>query len=218
MAHLVSASLLSANFSHLGEDIQLLNNSEVDWFHLDIMDGHFVPNFSYGFPVVKAISKESKKPLDVHLMMYHPENYIKRFAEYNIGYLSIHFEAVPHLHRLIQSIKENGMKAGVALNPHTPIALLEDIIADCDLVCIMSVNPGFGGQKFIENTYTKVEELKKMILRKNSGALIEVDGGVGLNNASQLIKAGVDILVAGSAIFDSHNPAEAANNLKQIQY
>jgi len=217
MKHLISASLLSADFSKLGEEIQMLNSSEVDWLHLDIMDGNFVPNFSYGFPVLKAISKNAKKILDVHLMIYHPEKYIERFKELNSGYLSVHYEAAPHLHRIIFQIKDCGIKAGVALNPHTPVMLLEDIIKDTDLVCIMGVNPGFGGQKFIENTYHKISELKNLILRKNADTLIEIDGGVDHLNAHRLLSEGADVLVAGSAIFGSNNPSASVIQLKQIQ-
>jgi len=217
MGHLISASLLSANFSRLGEEIKMLNHSEVDWFHIDIMDGNFVPNLSYGFPVLKAISRDVDKILDVHLMILHPEKYIERFRELNAAYLSVHYEAVTHLHRMIYQIKSCGMKAGIALNPHTPVILLEDIIYDTDLVCIMGVNPGFGGQKFIENTYNKISELKNLILRKNANALIEIDGGVDHHNAPRLLSAGADVLVAGSAIFDSTDPVESASNLKQIR-
>ena len=182
MPHIVAPSVLSADFANLQRDIELINDSEADWFHVDIMDGVFVPNISFGFPVLKAIQKYAKKPLDVHLMIVDPDRYIQAFKEVGSAILTVHIEACTHLHRSVQHIKSAGMKAGVALNPHTPIHLLEDIIADIDLVCLMSVNPGFGGQKFIENTYHKVAALKKLITDKNSNALIEIDGGVDLQN------------------------------------
>jgi len=217
MGHLISASLLSADFSRLGEEINMINHSEVDWFHLDVMDGNFVPNFSYGFPVLKAIRRDAGKPLDIHLMILHPENYIERFKELNPAFLSVHYEAATHLHRLVYQIRDCGMKAGIALNPHTPVFLLEDIIQDTDMVCIMGVNPGFGGQKFIENTYHKISELKNLILRKQAKTLIEIDGGVDHQNAPRLISEGADVLVTGSAIFDSIDPAESVLKLKQIR-
>lgn len=214
---MISVSLLSADFSKLGEEIRWLNQSEVDWFHLDIMDGNFVPNLSYGFPVLKAISKESEKPLDAHLMICNPEKYIERFRDLNVSYLTIHYEAVVHLHRTIHMIRDMGVKAGVALNPHTPVHLLEDVISDLDMVCIMGVNPGFGGQKFIENTFKKIATLKKMIVGKKSKALIEVDGGVDFENVSRLMSLGADVLVAGSAIFDHPAPREAVSVLKRTK-
>ncbi|HPK04474.1 MAG TPA: ribulose-phosphate 3-epimerase, partial [Bacteroidales bacterium] len=207
MKHLVAPSLLSANFSNLGKDIEMVNNSLADWFHLDIMDGVFVPNISFGFPVVKAIKKLAVKPLDVHLMIVEPDRYIQDFKEAGADILTVQYEACVHLHRTVHSIREAGMKAGIALNPHTPVSLLENIVRDVDLLLVMSVNPGFGGQKFIQNTYEKIARLKELLLRKNSQALIEVDGGVGLGNARQLINDGVDVLVAGNAIFSANDPA-----------
>jgi len=215
MKHLVASSLLSANFSNLGKDIEMVNNSLADWFHLDIMDGVFVPNISFGFPVVKAIKKLAVKPLDVHLMIVEPDRYIQDFKEAGADILTVQYEACVHLHRTVHSIREAGMKAGIALNPHTPVSLLENIVRDVDLLLIMSVNPGFGGQKFIQNTYEKIARLKELLLRKNSQALIEVDGGVGLGNARQLINDGVDVLVAGNAIFSANDPAEIIRLLKK---
>lgn len=211
---IIAPSILSADFANLQRDVEMINNSSADWFHVDIMDGVFVPNISFGFPVVKAIKKYAKKPLDVHLMIVRPEQYIQQFKDAGAAVLSVHIEACPHLHRTIQEIKTAGMQAGVAINPHTSISLLEDIIADIDLVCMMSVNPGFGGQKFIENTFQKVEALKKMIVRRKSSAKIEIDGGVDLKNAEALIKAGADVLVAGNTVFSSSNPIETIKELK----
>jgi ribulose-phosphate 3-epimerase len=216
MSHLVAPSVLSADFGNLQRDIELINSSAADWFHIDIMDGAFVPNISFGFPVLKAIQKHAKKPLDVHLMIVDPDRYINLFKEAGADVLTVHIEACTHLHRSIQNIKAAGMKAGVALNPHTSIRLLEDVIADIDLVCIMSVNPGFGGQKFIENTYTKVAALKQLIIEKKSKALIEIDGGVDLNNYKKLIAAGADVLVAGNTVFGSSNPLQTIIDLKQL--
>lgn len=216
MAHLIAPSVLSADFGNLQRDIELINNSEADWFHIDIMDGVFVPNISFGFPVLKAIQKHAKKPLDVHLMIVDPDRYTQTFKEAGADILTFHIEACPHLHRSIQNIKQAGMKAGVALNPHTPIHLLEDIIADIDLVCLMSVNPGFGGQKFIENTFHKVSALKKLITDKKSTALIEIDGGVDFNNYNKLISCGADVLVAGNTVFGNENPTNAIKQLKQL--
>lgn len=216
MSHLIAPSILSADFGNLERDCKMLNESAADWFHVDIMDGVFVPNMSFGFPVLKAIQKHATKPLDVHLMIVDPDRYVKQFAECGANYISVHYEACTHLHRSIQNIKSFNVKAGVALNPHTSIRLLEDIIADIDLVCMMSVNPGFGGQKFIENTYNKVAYLKELILRKNSKALIEIDGGVDLNNYQKLIKTGADVLVAGNTVFSSANPQATILQLKAI--
>ncbi len=216
MNHLVSPSLLSADFGNLQRDIEMVNNSEADWFHLDIMDGVFVPNISYGIPVIKAIKKHAKKPLDVHLMIIDPDRYIEDFQKAGADILTVHYEACTHLHRTVQNIKSKGMKAGVSLNPHTPVHLLKDIIEDLDLVLIMSVNPGFGGQKFIKNSYEKIKELKQLIKNKGSKALIEVDGGVDNTNAEQLVKAGCDVLVAGSHVFGSENQLETIKKLKHF--
>jgi ribulose-phosphate 3-epimerase len=216
MAHLISPSLLSADFGNLQRDIEMVNTSEADWFHLDIMDGMFVPNISYGIPVIKAVKKHAKKALDVHLMIVDPDRYIDDFRNAGADILTVHYEACNHLHRTVQNIKSKGMKAGVSLNPHTPVHLLQDIIADIDLILIMSVNPGFGGQKFISNSLNKVKELKKLIKEKKSTALIEVDGGVDNTNAKQLIEAGCDVLVAGSYIFGSDDPPQTIKNLKKI--
>jgi ribulose-phosphate 3-epimerase len=214
MKHLVAPSVLSANFANLQADIELINNSDADWFHVDVMDGVFVPNISFGFPVIKALKKYAKKPLDVHLMIVDPDRYVTTFKEVGADILTVHLEACTHLHRSIQNIKSNGMKAGVAINPHTNVELLRDCIADIDLVCLMSVNPGFGGQKFIENTYLKVTNLKKIILETNSKALIEIDGGVDLNNYKKLIDCGANVLVAGNTVFGSPNPIQTISDLK----
>ena len=211
---IIAPSILSADFANLQRDIEMINQSEADWFHVDVMDGVFVPNISFGFPVISAIKKHATKPLDVHLMIVQPERYIQQFKDAGADILSVHIEASTHLHRTIQQIKLAGMQAGVAINPHTPIETLSDIIADIDLVCMMSVNPGFGGQKFIEHTYKKITLLKEMILKSNSKAKIEIDGGVDLNNASILCKAGVDVLVAGNSVFSNQNPKEAIRQLK----
>lgn len=207
--------MLASDFANLERDIKMVNQSDADWFHLDIMDGVFVPNISFGMPVIKAIAKHATKPLDTHLMIIDPDRYINTFAEIGCDILTVHYEACTHLHRTLQAIKSEGMKAGVALNPHTNISLLEDTINDIDLVCIMSVNPGFGGQKFIENTYTKVSRLKDLIIRKNSETLIEIDGGVNDLNAKKLVDAGADVLVAGSFVFKSENPTQTIQNLKE---
>ncbi len=212
--HLVAPSLLSADFTRLGEDIEMVNRSEADWFHIDVMDGVFVPNISFGMPVIKAIGKIAKKPLDVHLMIVQPERYFETFRDLGAAYLSIHYEAVTHLHRAVHQIRELGMKAGVVLNPHTPVSVLEEIISEVDLVLLMSVNPGFGGQKFIEATYDKISKLKKLITEKKSVALIEVDGGVDLQNAGKLFMAGANVLVAGNTVFSSPDPAATIRALK----
>jgi len=213
---LIAPSVLAADFANLQRDIEMINNSEADWFHIDIMDGVFVPNISFGMPVLEAIKKHAKKTIDVHLMIIDPDRYISTFKKLGADVLTVHYEACTHLHRTLQAIKAEGMKAGVALNPHTNIDLLEDVIQDIDLVCIMSVNPGFGGQSFIENTYSKVEKLKALIQRKNASTLIEIDGGVTNKNAKQLVDAGADVLVAGSFVFNAINPQETIANLKEI--
>ncbi|MBU2903564.1 ribulose-phosphate 3-epimerase [Arenibacter algicola] len=213
---IIAPSLLAADFANLQRDIEMVNHSEADWHHIDIMDGVFVPNISFGMPVLKAIAAHATKTLDVHLMIVDPDRYIKTFAELGANNLTVHYEACPHLHRTLQAIKAEGMATGVALNPHTNINLLEDVINDIDLVCIMSVNPGFGGQSFIENTYEKIKALKELINRKSAHTLIEVDGGVTSKNAKQLIDAGADVLVAGSFIFKSDDPAQTIHELKKI--
>jgi ribulose-phosphate 3-epimerase len=213
---LIAPSVLAADFANLQRDIEMINNSEADWFHIDIMDGVFVPNISFGMPVLEAIAKHAKKTIDVHLMIVDPDRYIRTFAALGSNILTVHYEACPHLHRTLQAIKAEGMKAGVALNPHTNIDLLEDIINDIDMVCIMSVNPGFGGQSFIENTYSKIEKLKELINRKNAATLIEIDGGVTDKNAVQLVKAGADILVAGNFVFKAENPKQTISDLRKL--
>lgn len=213
---LIAPSVLAADFANLQRDIEMINNSEADWFHIDIMDGVFVPNISFGMPVLDAISRHAKKTIDVHLMIVDPDRYISTFKKLGADILTVHYEACTHLHRTLQAIKAEGMKAGVALNPHTNIDLLEDVIQDIDLVCLMSVNPGFGGQSFIENTYTKVEKLKALINRKNASTKIEIDGGVTSKNAKQLVDAGADVLVAGSFVFTSENPTQTIADLKNL--
>ncbi len=213
---LIAPSVLAADFANLQRDVEMINNSQADWFHIDIMDGVFVPNISFGMPVLRDIVKHATKTIDVHLMIVDPDRYIKTFAELGANVLSVHYEACTHLHRSLQAIKAEGMKAGVALNPHTSIKLLEDTIQDIDVVCLMSVNPGFGGQSFIENTYQKVADLKELIIRKNANTLIEIDGGVNANNAKKLVDTGADVLVAGSFVFKSENPTETIKDLKQI--
>lgn len=215
MTHKIAPSILSADFANLQRDIEMINQSEADWFHVDIMDGVFVPNISFGFPVMASLQKHAKKPLDVHLMIVEPDRYITRFAEYGTHLLSVHIEACPHLHRSIQAIKQAGMKAGVAINPHTSIQQLEDVIGYIDLVCLMSVNPGFGGQSFIQNTYRKIEKLNEMKRQHNLNFEIEIDGGVTLQNYKQLIAAGATVLVAGNTVFNSENPSVTISSLKQ---
>ena len=216
MKPMIAPSILSADFNHLGRDIQMINESEADFIHCDVMDGVFVPNISFGIPIIKHVKKMAKKPLDVHLMITEPDKYIEHFAKAGASLLTVHFETCPHLHRTIAAIREQGVKAGVCLNPHTPVALLENVIADLDMVLLMSVNPGFGGQKFIHQTYHKVKQLKKMIMEYNPGCLIEVDGGVNYENGKTLIEAGVDILVAGSFVFGSDDPKETIRRLRNL--
>lgn len=216
MNHLIAPSVLSADFANLQTDIEMINNSTADWFHIDIMDGVFVPNISFGFPVLHAINRHAKKPLDVHLMIVDPDRYLQDFKDAGAANITVHYEACTHLHRTLQAIKALGCRAGVAINPHTPVSVLEDIIEDLDLVCLMSVNPGFGGQKFIENTYKKIRTLRMMASGRNEGLLIEVDGGVGNNNALALIQAGANVLVAGNAVFAAADPSLAIRELKNI--
>ena len=212
----IAPSVLAADFANLQRDIEMINSSEADWFHIDIMDGVFVPNISFGMPVLDAIQKHAKKTIDVHVMIVDPDRFIATFKKLGADVLTVHYEACTHLHRTLQAIKAEGMKAGVALNPHTNVDVLEDVIQDIDLVCIMSVNPGFGGQSFIENTYAKVEKLKALIHKKNASTLIEIDGGVTNKNAKQLVDAGADVLVAGSYVFGAQDPIATIADLKQI--
>ena len=214
--HLIAPSVLAADFGNLQRDIEMINESEADWFHIDIMDGVFVPNISFGMPVLRDIKKHAKKTLDVHLMIVNPNQYIETFASLGADILTVHYEACAHMHRTVQAIKATGMKAGIALNPHSSINLLKDIIKDIDLVCLMSVNPGFGGQSFIENTFEKVKELKELIQSSESSCQIEIDGGVTNKNAKKLVEAGANILVAGSYVFKSNNPAETISKLVKL--
>ncbi|MBN8697126.1 MAG: ribulose-phosphate 3-epimerase [Bacteroidetes bacterium] len=216
MNHLIAPSILSADFANIQRDVEMINKSEADWFHVDIMDGMFVPNISFGFPVIKAIKKHATKPLDVHLMIEDPDRYLQTFKDAGADILTVHLEACTHLHRTVQAIKALGMKAGVAINPHTSVNLLIDIISDIDLVCVMSVNPGFGGQKFIENTYHKISDLREIIRAKKSSALIEIDGGVDMNNYKKLVETGANVLVAGNTVFSSADPNKTISDLKKI--
>ena len=213
---IIAPSMLACNFGKLEEEIDLVNKSEAEWFHIDVMDGVFVPNISFGTPVMEIFKKHARKTLDVHLMIVNPERYVQKFAELGSEILTVHLEASTHLHRTVENIKNNGMKSGVAINPHTPVSSLNAIITDLDLVCIMSVNPGFGGQSFIENTYKKVEELKNLIEKTNSRALIEVDGGVNKENAKQLFDSGANVLVAGSSVFKSEDPISTISYLNSL--
>lgn len=216
MSHLIAPSVLSADFSNLRSDVEMVNNSQADWFHLDIMDGVFVPNISFGMPVTAAIQKYARKPLDVHLMIVEPDKFIDEFHKLGAEVLNVHYEACTHLHRTLQRIKACGMKAGVTLNPHTPVSVLEEIIQDVDVAMLMSVNPGFGGQKFIENTIDKTSRLKELILKRNSHALTEIDGGVNFETGKRLLQAGADVLVAGSFVFGAQNPTETIAQLKAL--
>lgn len=213
MSHIIAPSVLAANFLYLEQDIRMVNESDASWFHVDVMDGRFVPNISFGMNIIKQMKKVATKPLDVHLMIVEPEKYLEDFRDAGANILTVHYEAVDHLHRTLNAIRELDMKAGVALNPHTPISVLEDVINEVDLVCLMSVNPGFGGQKFIENTYQKVRSLKELCERKNAQVHIEIDGGVNLKNTTKLVEAGADVLVAGSSVFKADNPTQTISDL-----
>ena len=216
MSHLIAPSILASNFLQLGKEIELLNQSEADYIHVDVMDGHFVPNLSFGLPIIEQVKQIAQKPLDVHLMITNPQLYIEDYKNAGADILSVHVEVCDHLHRVLQAIEQAGMQRGVAINPHTPISHLENVIEQIDLICLMSVNPGFGGQKFIEHTYKKVEQLKELIVKSNSNAKIEIDGGVSLANARKLLNVGADVLVAGSAVFKADDPLEMIRELKAV--